>query len=499
MARDNLKQPPNLVYLAVFAPGAHSPSLETLRTNYQALASESPLLQCKIGGRRTASPRWVMVQGAPDVQDFVQERALDSYGLDDCPETEWASDGAGEDAKCKWLQHILKREVADSKRNFNVETGRMINVRRIFSNDTDQNKPTFIAMTIHHVLTDGLGGARLFSKLLSPCEHKPITKMVDFPPPLEDTVDTSCSWTRLAKFGLSEILLPNLPSFIRQRFEQRIWPAVDEYSENAHSSLGDYPLELGVQHVEQGVLDRLSKTGKVMNVSVHAILCASLCMALQGSIPLQDRPEHSTWDISIDMPMSDRNTRLGHPEMTGNYVVPGQVHQTVTAPSSSQIRGSTFLPDDEFWKIAQGFSRDIKGDMRINGRGVWGMLRYVSTAEMKPSPLTEQGVYTGWEEMLWSKLAPPHKITTSAEISNLGKFDLKSDFASAQSVLWCQSVMPFAGTAFELSVMSAQGGGTWFTWGWRQGLVNSETMEKIMKGFTEILCSDVFSPTAGVQ
>lgn len=194
----------------------------------------------------------------------------------------------------------------------------------------DSNAPASLVLTIHHVLSDGVGSRNLLSELLrllaqpSPIAAKHDVARAVAPPTLEATVDVRPSWMHLVHVVLAELLFPRLPAWLRPQ-PRLVWPNPPRVKAQTR------PPRVAFLRIAAAEVTGLKTAAKAHGVcTLHPLLLAVSLYALWNAA---GRPQRVQMDAST--PTAERKPALGHPLCTGNYV-------------SSHLYAATLVPSTAF-------------------------------------------------------------------------------------------------------------------------------------------------------
>jgi hypothetical protein len=172
-----------------------------------------------------------------------------------------------------------------------------------------------LALTMNHVLSDGVGLRNLFGQLLACITSSvPIlaaaTGESALAPALEDTMDTRASWVSLLRLAYWEILPKLLPRALRPA---SCWPNPPPSPPHTR------PVRAALAQVSASQLAELKAAGKARGVRTLQPLLhvVSLC-ALDGAVRAAGA-RATPVRIRTTTPMSLRTAAAGHPAATGNY------------------------------------------------------------------------------------------------------------------------------------------------------------------------------------
>jgi hypothetical protein len=256
-----------------------------------------------------------------------------------------------------------------------------------------------LVLAVHHLLADGVGVRNTFAELLSELSSsaRVTSDTMPIPPALEVTMDIRPSWYQLIREFGKAVILPMLPSFLKPA-PVVVWPGPVQPIPTPHVKLMELPVD---------VVADIKRVAREHGVStLHPVLHASALAALARTFLNEgDTGKY----IITDTPISLRDTSLGHPTITGNYV--GDFTHTYTHPYQQS-----------FWDLARGFAKDQSDPViRSEANAAIGMLGYLP--DFPPAQVAKSGVRageTGWEKYLRERFEAKCPFSASLELSNLG-------------------------------------------------------------------------------
>ncbi|KAK4687163.1 hypothetical protein P7C73_g2954, partial [Tremellales sp. Uapishka_1] len=332
----------------------------------------------------------------------------------------------------------------------------------LFTSETGAGKRAYVALSVDHVLTDGIGIVLLTQALLSPdITALPIEDFSHLAS-LEETISVVPSWRNTIPIVWNALVLPKLPTFIQNYLRPSpTWP-----TECAKPPV-ECPTLLSFQHLPISLIDPIKALGKARGVlTLHPILKIAYLVSLWSLY--RDTMPADTFNLFTRTMRSERRTSLNHSYCTMNYV-------------SSVVYDFAASPTDDFWDRARAFSTYMRLDSTItDGRQQMGMLAYV------PDPahhVPTEHAPTGWEEFFLKDATsrkPPHE---AVGMSNLGYTTLPPN---AEDLMWAQGASPFGGGIGVSLIGHAKG--VRISTGFRDGcVVDKVQVKRIEATFERVL------------
>ncbi|WWC61510.1 uncharacterized protein I303_104094 [Kwoniella dejecticola CBS 10117] len=418
LSRKNVDSPITVIYHASIPAGVITG--EDLRQAADILVKTYPILSCGVNDATSRRPQY-------EVRENINPRSLVEIVQLDKEDT---------------LSELVERAVIQGKL-YDPSTGPLweIQLHQIRPTSAQPSRDR-IVLLIDHILCDGLGARNLFADLLGwlsgvPLEQQPeglparMDDTVSLQPPVQPT--ETFIWSYLQPYvtsiigRISSLLAPS-PIFLP--FPPRQRPGYNSITAPQKFSHFELP---------STDLSALLAEGKKHGVpTIHPVLHNAAIVALY-------RATHSPSGLSFysSIPISERNSALGHPRSTGNYVT---FHF-----STDRINRST-----SFWEHTREFSTILRHpDTKIVARQTLGKLDAIDGG------LSDDVTSSGWEEYLRKVMDDPqgpHKL--SMAVSNVGLMELPTTGTLAgqvSDVYFTQSASAMGGCAV-LSIMSTRGG-----------------------------------------
>jgi hypothetical protein len=386
LSRTLVGSPPVLTFVAVLE---RDTPLSTLSRNAQRaiehIVAQYPLLRCIVSDTRSRHPSFT------SDTSFDETKVLNVISSEtDLP--------AGE---------LVCRELVAAKTLLDLETGPLWRI-------TIHKGPatTCIALTLNHVICDGLGGRNLtgdFLRYLFSEVTESVPAVHVLPPALESTIDVSTP--RISEGWNPPAYWPNPPPF-------------QPYTRD---------IRLELLPFTSADVGRLKAAGRAHGVAtLHPLLITIMLTAVSATWA----KDTSIQNVHVGTAISLRDISLGHPYATGNYV--GDLAFTYPTVDRSSV----------FWDIARDYARKLVDPASVEkARRTWGFLANIPDPDRLPVPNK-----TGWEIYIESRLHARNPFGASAEISNLGV--MNEDVPGVKEVIFAQAPSPIW-SAITLNVRTA--------------------------------------------
>ncbi|KAJ3336292.1 hypothetical protein HDU93_003125 [Gonapodya sp. JEL0774] len=409
-----------------------------------------PLLQCNVTDWWTRKPKWVKSERKWDSRDVV---VVFQTGDD--------------------IAAVIAAEHTLSQKTLNIRTGPLLRVTiRPLPTATGSAKSqgSLLCVACHHCIGDGRSTLSMLHALLSDSSTYP-SPTSELPPSAEDTIpEYNLSGYQIARLVFKELVVPNLPTFIRRLIvDDPAWPA--------DRPLGRPPADCDVRRIAISVpvaaAARLKEISKAAGAGTihpifHACIVIALIVATSQISADSSHPSSTASDpplrLSTQTPISLRNPKLGHPPLTGNYVggvtwsfavateraksllsLVGHLHFLVHDPASvregaTEIGALKYLPELD---TPDGLESDFKLDDPVppNPKLI---------GHVQPAP-------TGWERYLTKQSLSPTPFLASLELSNLGALPrnppLDPPLASALNRVWFAQTASPVGSAIGVDLV----------------------------------------------
>ncbi|KAK5246686.1 hypothetical protein LTR20_007379 [Exophiala xenobiotica] len=314
----------------------------------------------------------------------------------------------------------------------------------------------FAALTLCHIITDGMGALHLFRLVFGQSRSEPgldSQPIHTIPPRAEDTITFTPSLFRACMSIIPEILSPLIPTFLQPYvIKQPAFPAPQILPKKPFDCAGKR-IKLQFGSTSHSLVPGLRKFGTLTGTgSVQSLLHTASIGALLAAISMASRDNPLA--ISTETPISLRNSSL-HPPLGGNFTGLA-TYETLTAEMGHRTISQLSSDYNTYIHSERG---------RSEARQRTGMLNFIpdlpSLSFWKPVPKLEGSKVspppTGWEIFLHQQGHAQNPYRSSLAISNLG---LLKDFSAGVETrlggLWfTQSPMPW-GVSFYIDVVSCQ-------------------------------------------
>ncbi|GAA5870217.1 hypothetical protein JCM8547_006919 [Rhodosporidiobolus lusitaniae] len=436
LARSNSGQAPIVAFTAVLPAPA---STQAVQGAVDSLLARFPLLRCTIADSATTRPRYLHREELSAAQIVVEGSVAPEEGP----------------------QAALEAAL-EAGRVCDVEQGPLWRVW--VSREGNKQRLT---LAVHHTVCDGTATRNLFSELLrlikSPEPVDNDAAVVALCPSLEDTVHCRLSPLEVAKVVLDEVVVPNLPSFLRPA------PPPLTLLNPPLIPPGPQPSTLRLLFLAPSVVSGLKTAGKSHGVNtLHPILYTAALAALSSSSP--DTSSNS--QIVGSTPFSCRLP--SHPLTTGNYVA----GYTASKPLPALLPG-------RFWSFCAEYGRTISApETKQRAQRRMGMLGFIPDGEL---PAGEgKPARTKWEGWVEEQLEK-NRFGETFEVSNLGVLPSTGwEEEGLEEVFWCQTGSAFV-AAFELNPVAVRNGSLTFTLSYRKNAIAEETVDRFWTSYERLL------------
>ncbi|GAA5900651.1 hypothetical protein JCM6882_000931 [Rhodosporidiobolus microsporus] len=446
LARAQSGVPPIVAFTALL-PTSSPLDLTTVQAAVTTLLSRYPLLECAIADRVTSKARF---------------RARDETTASEIVFAEGQAGGDAEDA--------LKAALAygeDGEGGFDLGNGPLWRVWV-----SGEGERTRISLAVHHTISDGTGSRNLFAELLSllrtpATDAAPVSDGIA--PSLEETINTSLGALGFAKVVFSKVLVPALPSFLQPTAPLPVYlgaaatPAHLEPSAFQHLSL------------PSSVVSGLKTVGKAHNIpTLHPVLYYAAVAAFSATSSPSDASISPSFRIVGSTPYSLRDSSLGHPSVTGNYVAG---HHT-----------SDFVPSllpSRFWDRCAAFAAELVDPAsKVAAQKGMGMLALIPDGEVPAAG--GKPARTKWEEWV-EETAQKKRFDQTFEVSNLGLMPATGwEEDGLQEVSWVQAASAVS-AAVQINPISVRGGNLTFTVSYRKNSVDEDAVNRFWHAYEAVL------------
>ncbi|PWN53668.1 hypothetical protein IE53DRAFT_408510 [Violaceomyces palustris] len=459
VSRHKLGEPP-IVSLVAKIEGRLCQEIEdSFKRRVSELLLILPVLSCRISESDSSKPKFRRVQDELGPDDIYRSVDHPIFKSEVQPSFSCAS------------SRILSEEIHSLGR-VDIELGPLW---RLTTYPSHAEKSFYVALTVHHVISDGQGSSNLLKTFLQ--DDLPTRELLtggteDCMPPISDqTEDMRPRLTFLLPIIFREIVLPKLPSFLSCWFDSgKTWPYFDVEDSIARCSnpstrkkfrgnLNKKPIEClekgrKVVHLSgKGLLADLKRESKRIGVTtlhpvLHSCIMVSLISSLSQEIEnvpisggegVPDVAEANTVEgteseakrnrvrplnlrsetpISIRKPLESK-----HGLCHGNFVADLEYSKSFELPT----RGGECLSDqlETFHRLTLDYDHRLNSESgRRESLYNMGMLGYIPNGEKGPSSAeVEDRSWTGWERYFYEKSKGERPFRSSFGISNLGRFD----------------------------------------------------------------------------
>jgi NRPS condensation-like uncharacterized protein len=274
----------------------------------------------------------------------------------------------------------------------------------------------YIALTIHHVVADGMGALNLFREILRPppSTDRPSPKQ-PLPPKAEKTMRIQPSIAGTIKKGV-QFILNHKSSWKVTRGIGVItkWPPPDRLkAPPRRPDVSHFTLDLG--NNQDRVAERLEALGSQIG-SVHAVLHTAAVIALVAAT------SDDIFDtLSTETPKSLRSEDRTHPQIGGNYT--GMIERSISPSTLASHTVASFTKNYHDYIHSSGGESEARssiGEFRL---------------------LPDRVVPDLWRAYLEKTANSDDPYRHSLSISNLGRFD-PEDIIGLEKVWFCHASMP---------------------------------------------------------
>ncbi|GAA5900647.1 hypothetical protein JCM6882_000930 [Rhodosporidiobolus microsporus] len=448
LARAHCSVPPTVAFTALVpAPSPSHPTVDSkaVHAAVTTLLARYPLLRCAITDRTTTAPRYVL---------HAKTTAAQVVGS--------GPPGGEEDAAAALLAAMefgakLVEGEGTSDAGFDLSNGPLWRVWLGASGDDGRRRLTLV---VHHAISDGTSTRNIMSELLA-LLRTPVEEEEDsttaLPPTFEEGFDVrSDPGTLLAPTPSTEQPLLYLGTALVPPRPQ--------------------PSSLKLLSLSPSVVAGLKSAGKANGVpTLHPTLYYAAVAAFLSTFPTS--PSGSTppsFRIIGCTPYSFRDSSLGHPFSTGNYVA--SHFQTDTFPD---------LSSSSFWTTCASFARTlIDPASKAAGLKVRGKLGLIPDEEVPATATTP--ARTRWEEWV-DEAVDKGQFGQTFELSNLGVLPPTGwEGEGLEEVYWVQASSA-TNAAVNLSPVAIRGGALTFTCTYRKDAVPEETVSRFWRAFEGLL------------
>ena len=438
---DLLGKPSLVTYVAVYPSSATMPSKERIVKRAEALVETYPLLKACVRDAKTTTPKWGILSA--DTLGRVASLVKDVR----IQEVEDLGTRATENPQAnipRTLQNIFNRELQD-KQSVKVASGGFLwrVVRYLGDPDatgTPDHRPAYIALTCNHVISDGRSGQRLLEALLSDTELESTKEKPKIAPSMQDTINCRPSLGFMLHQVWYEVIVPKLPRFVSRKLRMKpCWPAAPLFGGHVQDLEQGDQLAIDHIHLPADSLKQLKERGKANGVNtLHPTLQIAAAVALwiivSDGTQAFDRSGRHSHPLRFDhaTAASHRQSDLGHPDITGNYV--GHLESSCAGDG-----------DIDFWQTVRDYAAWLHSPAtRRRGCQFMGSLRYIPDGikDLSEGSLTP----TGWESFFLERTQ--REPSDSFTSSNLGFYTLPP---GSIRLAWPQTPIP--GSPIQINII----------------------------------------------
>lgn len=408
------------------------------------LLREHPLLRCGIAGGRTRTPSFALRD------DTAPEEVLVVVPDADKSEAE-----------------VLDEQV-NTGLTFDGSRGPLWRVTLYEA--TREGAGPRLCLTMAHTLGDGGAIKAAFHKLLvlvHPSNASTLSVMPTLvstlPPSLEDTVNVKPTFPAMLRLVKDELIKPKLRPILPPR-PPKLVPYSPPY---------DYqPVKTALLRVPPASIAALKALAKAHGLAtLHPLLHGAVLAALTLASPVAAKLKAGKKGrLNSITPISVRDTKLGHPLITGNYI---------SALSMDQSVGLT----SDFFVLCRQFATRLNSSAgRAAAKHLMGAVALIPNPKpksIKPATVDKQGnkVYpiTGIDAYMMDHRDGVIPSEGDVAISNLTVFPKTGWEGDGFEVCWGQTVGPYEGP-LTVSIMSIVGGDLTIASNWIGGTMDKDRM-----------------------
>jgi hypothetical protein len=406
-----------VTHVAVYPSSASLPSKERIIERATTLIDQYPMLKACIVDARTTSPKWGILpvsKVGSGLATLVRDISVQEVQV----RTTGCSEKCNEDI-ARTLQKIFDRELHDIQSISVSNNGFLWRVVRYFDGtDSNSDQPAYIAVTCHHVISDGRSGQALLAALLSDTALETSEKEKPaIPPSIEATINCRPRLQFMLEQVWFEIIVPKLPRFLANKLKkQPCWPFAPRLSRDPEQLEGAGKYAFNHIQLSADILKRLKDYGKANDVktlqpTLQIAAVVALWIAVHSNPSKPDAFDDDTKGLHLvhACVASYRQSTL-HPPISGNY--------------ASNLTSRTTCPGDgnvDFWKTVHRYATWLHSPAtRRRGCELTGALRFIPDRDNRSvgDPLRP----TGWEIFFLERAQ--RYPTDSLNVSNLGFYTL---------------------------------------------------------------------------
>ncbi|KAK5999655.1 hypothetical protein QM012_005312 [Aureobasidium pullulans] len=383
--------------------------LERIGHNIDRLLRTHPVLVSSIDNTDIRRPRWLLNNG---YRPFAAEEII---------EPQFVEVGS--------IAQMAEAEDAEAQA-FSLTDGPLWRIGFYYLKH--QPFDAYVALTIHHVITDGMGALGLFEEVMRQPFGVPTTssqpRPQPMPPKAQKTIRVKPSVIGIVRKGARWILNHRLSSKVTHGLGATTkWPPTNLLKDNPRRPDVSY-ISVDFSKDQNRIVERLEALGHQIG-TVHSVLHTAAVVALAAAFSSGN--ELHTFDtIGTETPMSLRSQR--HPRIGGNYI--GLVERSIPI---SKLRSETIA---SFTKDMNDYihSREARSDARSR----------VGEFRLLPDRL----IPDLWKARLIKRATADNPFRNSLRVSNLGRFE-PTRIPGLQKVWFCHASMPWD-AAINMDVVS---------------------------------------------
>jgi hypothetical protein len=443
-----LQGDPSLVtYVAVYPSATILPTKERIIERASVLVEEFPLLKARIVDAKTTSPKWSLLPDSEvdvGLKSLVRDVSVDEVRVCGTGSTEGSSGDIS-----RTLEKIFERELNDIQSvgiSSNGFLWRVVGYHHGTNRDSDL--PAYIAMTCHHVISDGRSGQALLEALLSDTALDTSgTGQPTIAPAMQATINCRPSLPFMLEQVWYEVIVPKLPRFLGDKLKKTpCWPFAPPFSPQSEQL--EAICRNGYSHTQLSAdeLKHLKDVGKSNDVST---LQPTLQMAAVVALWISVRSNPSQRDASAN---NIEGLRIGH-RCVASYRQPTLGHRAITGNYVGGLESGTTCPDDgdiDFWQAVREYAIWLHSSTtRRRGCQIMGALRFIPDGDNTSAGDSSRP--TGWEIFFLDRAK--RQPTISFNVSNLG-FHKRPP--GSIGMAWSQT--PIVTAPLHISIIGHDGG-----------------------------------------
>ncbi|KAG9895391.1 hypothetical protein KCU98_g12228, partial [Aureobasidium melanogenum] len=328
------------------------------------------------------------------------------------------------------IAQVAEAEEAEAQ-GFNLANGPLWRIG-VYKLENQPLSSYCIALTIHHIVTDGMGALALFEEVMRPPSTIPITssrpRQQPIPPKAQKTMRIQPSIIGTIREGARWILNHRLSSKVTWALGvTSVWPP--------SNLLKARPRRLDVSHIsvdfgtdQNRIVERIEALGHQIG-TLHSVLHTAAVVALAAAVATGN----DTFDtIGTETPKSLRSEDRHHPRIGGNYT--GMVERSIPI---AKLKSETIA---SFTKKTNSYIHSPEAESDARSR--------VGEFRLMPDRL----IPDSWKARLTKRGTSENPFRNSLMISNLGRFQGRH-IPGLEKVWFCHACMPW-GAAINMDVIS---------------------------------------------